>query len=101
MLNLWQNALVLGQVLCLGLGSWCFLVIRLVLGTALLRKLKAIGWEKSAFLMLSSDKLTQFDVCVQSVGGRHVPPSLPDASHAGQPCTALEWLHLTSKGVLN
>lgn len=42
------------------------------------------------FLMLSSDKVTLFDGCTQSVGGRH---------HI--PCTALEWLHLTNKRVLN
>lgn len=51
--------------------------------------------------MLSSDELTQFDGCVQSVGGRHTPPSFPDETHVGEPCTALQWLHLTSKGVLN
>lgn len=76
-LKLWQNAALFGQVLRLGLGSWCFLVIHLLLGTALLRKLKAICREKSAFLMLSPGKLIQFDGCVGSVGGRHTPPSLP------------------------
>lgn len=84
-----------------GSGLLRFLVIHLLLGTAQLRKLKAICQEKSAFLMLSSDELTQFDGCVQSVGGRHTPPSFPDETHVGEPCTALQWLHLTSKGVLN
>lgn len=73
-----------------GSGLLCFLITHLLLAAVLLRKLKAICQEKSTFLMLSSDKVTLFDGCTQSVGGRH---------HI--PCTALEWLHLTNKRVLN
>jgi len=63
-----------------GPGLLRFLVIHLLLDTALLRKLKAMCQEKSVFPMLSSDKMTQFDVCVQCVGGRHTPPSFLDKS---------------------